>query len=138
MKKTFFFAMLVTYCSPHIQAKQNTFNNFAIRPWGRFDILLDENYCKVKKITVLPGKRLSYQQHQFREEHWIIVQGDATVTIDGNTNSYGPGSMIHIPIKTKHRIGNNSQEPLIFIETQLGTYFGEDDIERFEDDYGRV
>lgn len=127
-------ALLICYLC-YIKSKKT--NKFEVRPWGRFDILLDDNCCKVKKITVAPGKRLSYQQHQMREEYWTITQGNATVTVDDHTKLYKPGDVIHIPIKAKHRIGNNSDMPLIFIEIQRGSYFGEDDIKRFEDDFGR-
>ena len=107
------------------------------RPWGSFENLLDEEYCKVKRIIVKPGQRLSYQYHHYRTEHWVIVQGAATVTLDGKDKDYVEGEIVDIPVKTKHRVKNNFTEDLIFIETQTGTYFGEDDIVRLEDDYGR-
>ena len=107
------------------------------RPWGSFENLLDEEYCKVKRIIVKPGQRLSYQYHYKRTEHWVIVQGKATVTLDHQTCLFGDGEVVEIPVGTKHRVQNNETEDLIFIETQTGTYFGEDDIVRIEDDYGR-
>ena len=88
------------------------------RPWGSFEHLLDTDYCKVKEIIVKPDQRLSYQYHHKRSEAWVVVQGVATV-------------------RMKHRVRNDKEEDLIFIETQTGTYFGEDDIVRLEDDYGR-
>ena len=107
------------------------------RPWGSFENLLDEDYCKVKRIIVKPGQRLSYQYHHKRKETWVIVKGVATITLDDNTYDYKEGYTINIPTKTKHRVKNKTNEDLIFIETQSGTYFGEDDIVRLEDDYGR-
>ena len=107
------------------------------RPWGSFENLLDEEYCKVKRIIVKPGQRLSYQFHYKRNEFWVIVQGKATVTLNDEEKIFGWNSVVDIPIGTKHRVENKEKEDLIFIETQTGTYFGEDDIVRLEDDYGR-
>ena len=94
-------------------------------------------FFKVKKITVNPGHRLSYQTHKYREEFWTIVQGKATITLEGVITEYESGGMIHIPIGAAHRIANSCEESVIFIEVQRGSYFGEDDIIRLEDDYGR-
>ena len=107
------------------------------RPWGSFEHLLDEEYCKVKRIIVKPGQRLSYQYHHKRTEHWVIVQGDAIVTLDDKEHLFTEGMVVEIPVTTKHRVENKFDKDLIFIETQTGTYFGEDDIVRIEDDYGR-
>ena len=107
------------------------------RPWGSFDNLLDEDYCKVKRIIVKPGQRLSYQYHNKRSEVWVIVKGRAMITLDEGTNLYGSEDVINIPVGMKHRVENDGKEDLIFIETQTGTYFGEDDIIRLSDDYGR-
>ena len=112
-------------------------NHTEERPWGSFENLLDEEYCKVKRIIVKPGQRLSYQYHHERTEHWVIVQGEAIVTLDDEEYEYHIGDVVEIPVGTKHRVQNNETEDLIFIETQTGTYFGEDDIVRIEDDYGR-
>lgn len=108
-----------------------------IRPWGRYDVLDVGATHQVKRITVEPGKRLSYQRHQRREEFWVIVSGRALFTLDDQESHHGPGEVLHIPRGSKHRVACLSEEPLVFIEVQLGDYFGEDDIERFEDDYGR-
>ena len=109
------------------------------RPWGKFENLLDTDYCKVKRITVSPLQRLSYQYHHKREEVWTIVSGTGVVTIDGIRTQLSKGSVVQIPIGAKHRIENTNQEQdLIFIEVQSGTYFGEDDIVRLEDDYKRI
>ena len=107
------------------------------RPWGSFEHLLDEEYCKVKRIIVKPGQRLSYQYHHERTEHWVVVQGEAIVILDDEEYEYHIGDVVQIDCETKHRVENKSEQDLIFIETQTGTYFGEDDIVRIEDDYGR-
>ena len=107
------------------------------RPWGSFENLLDEDYCKVKRIIVKPGQRLSYQYHYKRDECWVIVQGEATVTLDDKIHTFIEGQVVQIEYGTKHRVQNEETEDLIFIETQTGTYFGEDDIVRLEDDYNR-
>ena len=108
------------------------------RPWGRFDVLSDADDCKVKRITVDPGQRLSYQRHQRRDEHWFVVSGHGRVTIDGRTRPIGPSDAVDIPIRAAHRVENDHEIPLVLIEVQTGAYFGEDDIERLSDDYGRV
>ncbi len=107
------------------------------RPWGSFENLLDTDYCKVKRIIVKPGQRLSFQYHHKRNEVWVIVQGRATVTLDDELYIFSTGKIVDIPIGTKHRVKNDYKEDLILIETQTGTYFGEDDIVRLDDDYGR-
>ena len=112
-------------------------NYYEERPWGSFEHLLDEPYCKVKRIIVKPGQRLSYQYHHERTEHWVIVQGDAIVTLNDEEHIFTEGMVVEIPVGTKHRVENKFDKNLIFIETQTGTYFGEDDIVRIEDDYGR-
>lgn len=107
-------------------------------PWGRWEVLLDEPEYKVKRITVLPGARLSYQKHSRREEHWTMVEGSGVVTLDGRDIRIDAGQSIDIPYKAAHRITNPTKSILIFIEVQRGSYFGEDDIVRLEDDYGRT
>mgnify|MGYP003118582188 FL=1 len=107
------------------------------RPWGSFEHLLDCGICKVKRIIVKPSGRLSYQFHHERNEVWVIVQGEATVTLDDEEKIFTETQIVEIPVGTKHRVENKGKEDLIFIETQTGTYFGEDDIVRLEDDYGR-
>ena len=108
------------------------------RPWGSFEHLLDCEYCKVKRIIVKPRQRLSYQYHHKRTEHWVIVQGDALVTLDDKEYLFHEGDVVEIPVITKHRVENKSSKKLIFIEVQTGSYFGEDDIVRIEDDYNRL
>ena len=110
----------------------------SVRPWGFYEILDSQEDFKVKRITVLPGKRLSYQSHQKRAEHWFAVKGSGTVTLDDENFEYLPGKSFDIEIGQKHRISNTGDEDLVFIEVQTGTYFGEDDICRFDDDFGRI
>lgn len=107
------------------------------RPWGYYRILLDAEDHKVKQITVLPGQRLSYQRHGKRSEHWYIVSGNPIVTKDKKEILLGPGDAVDLPVGTWHRIQNVGLENVVFIEVQTGNYFGEDDIERQQDDYGR-
>ena len=106
-------------------------------PWGRWEVLLEETTYKVKRVTVLPGKRLSYQKHSNRNEHWSVISGSALVTIDGKDTLLEAGHAIDIPKEAAHRVSNPGQSPLVFIEIQRGGYLGEDDIIRLEDDYGR-
>ena len=111
--------------------------NHDIRPWGEFRVLAEDPEFKVKRIDVLPGKRLSYQRHTRRKEHWLVVSGRARVTLDGRDIELGPGQSIDVPVGAAHRVECISPEKLVFIEVQTGTYFGEDDIERLADDFGR-
>jgi len=108
------------------------------RPWGRFFVIHDEPQYKVKRIEVEPGRRLSYQYHHKRSEAWTIVDGIGTITLNGVVKEYSKGQTITIPKGVKHRIENKGMEKIVFIEVQTGTYFGEDDIVRIEDDYNRV
>ncbi len=107
------------------------------RPWGRYEILQESEAHKVKTIWVNPGKRLSYQRHQKRAEHWFIVQGSAKITLNGDSFEMSAGDSIDIEFGDLHRIENIGSNDLIFVEVQTGKYFGEDDIERIEDDFGR-
>ncbi len=107
------------------------------RPWGRYEVLQESTNYKVKSIYVNPGQRLSYQRHQKRAEHWFVTQGSGEVTIEGVISQVSLGSVIDIAVNQLHRISNTGDVELIFIEVQTGTYFGEDDIERIEDDFGR-
>jgi mannose-6-phosphate isomerase len=108
------------------------------RPWGSYTVLDDRENYKAKRIEVLPGKRLSYQRHKQRAEHWFVTQGTAKVTLNDKEILVDAGSAIDIAVGDAHRVENPSAtETLIFIEVQTGDYFGEDDIERLEDDFGR-
>lgn len=108
------------------------------RPWGSFTVLDAQATHKVKTIMVRTGQRLSYQQHARRAEHWFVVEGTATVTLDGDEHTLDCGAHIDIPLGSWHRMENRGTTPLVFIEVQQGDYFGEDDIVRAADDYGRV
>jgi mannose-6-phosphate isomerase-like protein (cupin superfamily) len=113
-------------------------NEEASPPWGRWVVLDDDDAFKVKRIEVLPGKRLSYQKHFKRAEHWYVVKGQARVTRDGQDHLLGEGACISIGREALHRIENVGSDLLVFIEVQRGEYFGEDDIVRMEDDFGRA
>lgn len=108
------------------------------RPWGFYEILSDKADHKVKRITIYPGKRLSYQRHFRRSEHWYILKGKAIITLNDVPHELTAGQSIELPVKSWHRIHNPADTNLVFIEVQTGDYFGEDDIERKEDDFGRV
>ena len=107
------------------------------RPWGNFTVLDEGENYKVKRIEVFPQKRLSYQKHARRSEHWVVVAGTAKVTLDGQELMLSAGGTIDIAVDAAHRIENAGTEKLVFIEIQRGTYFGEDDIHRLQDDFGR-
>jgi len=117
--------------------KEGIESTYEIRPWGNFKILLDSKVSKVKKLNISPRKRLSLQYHNFRSEHWVVIKGTATIFIDGKILKLISGMSIDIPMKSQHYIHNNSDDELIIIETQLGEYFGEDDIIRLDDPYKR-
>ena len=108
------------------------------RPWGTFENLLDTDYCKVKQIIIKPNQAPSYQYHFKRSEVWVVVKGEGELKLNDNITQVTTGQIIHVPLEAKHQIKNNCDEDLIFIEVQLGEYFGEDDIVRLEDNYGRV
>jgi len=109
-----------------------------VRPWGNYEVLVDEPDHKVKQILVSPGKRLSYQVHARRSEHWFIVRGSGIVTLDDTRFEVAAGAAIDVPLGASHRIENTGLDDLVFVEVQHGEYFGEDDIVRLEDDFGRV
>lgn len=111
---------------------------FDQRPWGTFHVLDEQEGFKVKRIEVLPNKRLSYQKHAHRAEHWFVVRGTAKVTLNGEEILVKTGEAIDIPLGAAHRVENNETENLVFIEVQRGDYLGEDDIERLQDDFGRT
>jgi mannose-6-phosphate isomerase len=107
------------------------------RPWGYYTVLADEPDHKVKRICVYPEKRLSLQRHRRRAEHWYLVCGEAVATIEDREIPLRSGEAVDIPCGAAHRFRNTGAEAA-FIEVQTGEYFGEDDIERLADDYGRV
>ena len=108
------------------------------RPWGLFEVLSDRPDHKVKRVTVYPRQRLSLQKHRHRAEHWFVVAGQAVVTINGVDLTLGPGGSVDIETGFTHRILNAGSGNLVFVEVQTGDRLLEDDIERLEDDYGRV
>jgi mannose-6-phosphate isomerase-like protein (cupin superfamily) len=108
------------------------------RPWGSYEVLLDAPDHKVKQIVVKPGARLSYQKHARRSEHWFVVKGEGRVTLDDTEISVGAGSAVDIPVGSAHRMHNVGATKLVFVEVQHGDYFGEDDIVRLDDDFGRT
>jgi len=108
------------------------------RPWGHYTVLADEPDHKVKRICVYPEKRLSLQRHRRRTEHWYLLHGEAVVTLDGKEIPLRGGQSVDIPRGAAHRLFNAGKKEAAFIEVQTGEYFGEDDIERIEDDYGRI
>jgi len=116
--------------------KQDNSPKYDERPWGSFTVLDEGSGFKVKRIEVLAGKRLSYQKHAMRAEHWFVVSGTAKVTLDGEDVIRTAGEAIDIPIGAAHRVENPGQELLVFIEVQQGNYLGEDDIVRLQDDFG--
>ncbi|HTH50520.1 MAG TPA: phosphomannose isomerase type II C-terminal cupin domain [Pyrinomonadaceae bacterium] len=107
------------------------------RPWGSFTVLDEGEHYKVKRIEVLPGKRLSYQRHGRRAEHWFVVRGIAKVTLNDREILLNSGHHLDIAVGDWHRVENPGPGELVFVEVQTGEYFGEDDIERSEDDFGR-
>ena len=112
---------------------------FEIRPWGKFEVLRDTDSFKSKLIHVNPGHQISYQSHTKRSEHWVIIKGHPEVLLDEVNHSLKPGQSIYVPQGTKHRIRNpHPTEVVELVEVQVGTYFGEDDIIRYQDDYKRV
>jgi len=108
------------------------------RPWGSYEILHEHEDYKIKRIVVKPGQRLSLQRHTKRAEHWIIIQGSGIATLNDERIPVTKGSTIHVQLHDIHRIENTGDQELVFVEVQTGTYFGEDDIERLQDDYGRI
>jgi mannose-6-phosphate isomerase len=113
--------------------------NCTERPWGTYEVLLDADDCKVKRITIKPGQKPSYQYHHKRSEHWIVISGIGEVRVDDNISTATSGDSVFVPALSKHTIRNTHEnDSLVFIEIQTGEYFGEDDIVRLEDDYGRA
>lgn len=108
-----------------------------LRPWGWFETISDTPATKIKRIGVLPGQRISLQKHQRRAEHWVVVQGCATVTLGERTLELALGQSCDIAVGQVHRLTNRTDALVEIVEVQFGDYLGEDDIERLQDDYGR-
>lgn len=107
------------------------------RPWGWFENLANGERFKVKRIVVLPGAALSLQSHRFRAEHWIVVEGTARVTVGDSVTTVSENQSVYIPLGERHRLENPGTKPMVLIEVQTGSYFGEDDIVRYDDVYAR-
>ena len=107
------------------------------KPWGRYTVLEKGPGYKIKRVVLKPNGRLSLQRHKRRSEHWVVISGEARVTKEGEGCIVRANESTYIPINTRHRLENPGEEPLQIIEVQNGDYVEEDDIERFEDDYGR-
>lgn len=124
----------------HLEEKgraESVIHRTVTRPWGSYTVLEEGKAYKVKRIVVDPGQRLSLQLHRQRGEHWTVVEGEGVVTLGETRITIAPEQVIHIPVETKHRVENTGHDPLVFIEVQSGDYLGEDDITRYDDDYGR-
>lgn len=117
-----------------VMIKENLFE----RPWGTYYNAHEEDGFKVKKITVNPGARLSLQSHVHRAEHWVVVKGDALVTLGEQEIRMSADQHIYIPKGSVHRLQNLGESELVLVEVQLGNYLGEDDIKRYQDDYNRI
>jgi mannose-6-phosphate isomerase len=115
-----------------------TEREFDERPWGTYTVLDEGPGYKVKRIEVSPQRRLSYQRHAQRAEHWFVVGGAGIVVLDGREIEVHTGDAVEIPLGAVHRAENRRREPFVFIEVQRGDYLGEDDIVRLEDDFGRA
>lgn len=107
------------------------------RPWGSWHVIDVDHGYKIKRIHVSPGSRLSYQTHTHRSEHWVVIFGIATCTIDDEVIVAGPGDSVDVAQGAKHRLANEGTQELVIVEVQHGAYTGEDDITRLDDDYGR-
>ena len=107
------------------------------RPWGSWHVIDVAEGYKIKRIHVMPGCRLSYQTHDHRSEHWVVVFGTATCTIGDRTFTAVAGETVDVPQGAPHRLANQGADELVIVEVQRGAYTGEDDIVRLEDDYGR-
>ena len=127
-----------------LEFKEDKYLEVGVRPWGVYYVLEDHNHFKVKKIVVNQGFRLSLQSHKHRSEHWVVVSGTASVEVHKGEIEKDwkfelmPNESCYIPATKKHRLANNGKVPLVIIEVQVGEYTGEDDIERYEDDYSRI
>lgn len=120
----------------------NQIGHVYTRPWGTYRTIeqtsKDTNNYQIKHIVVFPKKRLSLQYHEHRHEHWTVIQGSGVATIDGTEIPMEVHSSVYIPVRSSHRMTNPTDKPMEFIEIQLGSYLGEDDIVRLEDDFGRI
>lgn len=109
-----------------------------IRPWGSFTIIADEPGLRIKRIAILPGKRLSLQRHSHRAEHLYVLTGEGSALVDGHEHRLQPGTSVDIPLGAVHRFANTGNSDLVIVELETGEIISEEDIERFEDDFGRT
>jgi mannose-1-phosphate guanylyltransferase / mannose-6-phosphate isomerase len=124
----------LTQQQPHLVASHAKVN----RPWGSYEALDQGAQHQIKHIVVEPGGRLSLQSHLHRAEHWVVVQGEATITVGDTTATYAVGDHVFIQREQKHRLENLTPKPVAIVEVQIGSYLGEDDIIRYDDIYGRT
>jgi len=113
-------------------------SNVVHRPWGSYESIMCGAGYQVKRIVVVPGKKLSLQYHQHRSEHWTVVEGEAHVTIGDDVMVLQSDESIYVPLGSVHRLDNRGKADVVLIEVQCGDYLGEDDIVRIEDDFGRA
>ncbi len=113
-------------------------NNIFERPWGNYEIILKSDKYQIKRIMVLKNQKLSLQSHKMRDEHWVMVIGTGTVNINDNVFTLKENEHIFIPKGSKHRMSNDAENDIVFIEIQYGDYLEEDDIIRYKDIYGRA
>ncbi len=138
-----FHIMLLENISFDLKYNFSAFDHYVLeheiynRPWGFYKSVILTSNAQAKIITVFPGEELSLQEHKKREEHWIIIKGRGKLILDESLSDIFPGKYIYIPRGCKHQIINNSDENIVLSEIQLGEYFGEDDIIRYADKYGR-
>jgi hypothetical protein len=111
---------------------------YETKPWGTFEVLHEEEKCKVKKLVVKPGQKFSLQTHEKRSELWTVIEGTGEITLDDEISPTQAGMIYFIPAGVKHRLENMGTEDLVVIEVQTGTSFSEEDIVRYEDLYGRA
>jgi mannose-6-phosphate isomerase-like protein (cupin superfamily) len=114
-----------------------TNNETTQKDWGNYTVISESQRCKIKRIEVAPGHRLSLQSHCHRSEHWVVISGVAKVTIGCQETVLCPNQSAFVPVQVQHRLENPGKIPLVIIEVQTGQYLGEDDITRYSDDYGR-
>tara|TARA_B100000963_G_C22616619_1_gene667674 strand:- start:193 stop:1650 length:1458 start_codon:yes stop_codon:yes gene_type:complete len=128
---------IVTYLKKN-NITEGSFHKQMYRPWGNYKSVIKGETWQVKRLVILPKASLSLQSHKHRSEHWVVVDGQAKIEINGQESFLNKNESIYVPLGSKHRLSNPTQELLVIIEVQSGDYLGEDDIERFEDNYGRV
>ena len=128
---------IVNYLESNNKSEANIHKTI-FRPWGNYSSIAEGKNWQVKKIIVKPYQSLSLQIHKYRTEHWIVVSGKAKVQINNEERILLQNESTFVPANTKHRLSNTSEEDLVLIEVQSGSYLGEDDIVRFEDNYGRI